>query len=232
MDQQRRQYASTIKSEINMIENIIKKNRDLLLKLPNSKLSKQIIEEKIDQIETETEQKEKELEQLQKRLENCLSGLLDVEIYSQMKKDTEQNTVKKNVVRKKFDDLVTEKTKNKSMLESERQKQNSENRESRNHENTLLYVNRVLSTTPDYILDKLKDKPHNRGIIFRGVWYFGEKPAKPNEPLIMEIMENKIKYYQVYNYHEVVCHYFDANKNKVIAWRKPRNTHLRQYDLQ
>lgn len=44
---------------------------------------------------------------------------------------------------------------------------------------------RAIESLPDYYQTNLKDMPNNKGYIWRGMWFLGEKAPERNQPLIL-----------------------------------------------
>lgn len=70
---------------------------------------------------------------------------------------------------------------------------------------------------PDYIQKNLNSMPNNKGYIWKGVWFFGMKPAESLYPLIMyekKYGSNDKIVHEIYSdFHYVYC---DNGKNKVL----------------
>lgn len=73
---------------------------------------------------------------------------------------------------------------------------------------------------PDYIRENLSNMPNNKGYIWKGIWYFGKKPAERKDMLIMfdksgDSLIHEIKYNQ---YHKI----FQKTKNGNVLLSEKR----------
>lgn len=88
---------------------------------------------------------------------------------------------------------VVTSTQIKPLNKKERKREKQEEKESKkkeyakkfDHENYYKKFCDAFDRLPKYIAKNLLTMPNNKGYIFKGCWFFGNKPAEPNEPMVM-----------------------------------------------
>lgn len=70
------------------------------------------------------------------------------------------------------------------------------------------YFTSVSESLPDYLSKKLKQMPNNKGYIWRGIYFYGEKPCEKNRPMTM------------FEKHKGVLMIHEWHANKYQLWKK------------
>ena len=115
------------------------------------------------------QQREKEIEALTLRAENIRKGMLDHEL--------PKDSIKKQV--------IIECTQKKIEPVQERRSERSAGSIQREKDKNWQFFVKSRNSIPDYMLKKLKTMPNNKGYIWKNIYCYGERPASPNEPVIM-----------------------------------------------
>jgi hypothetical protein len=79
-----------------------------------------------------------------------------------------------------------------------------------------------LDTVPDYILEKLKDMPSNKGYIWRGIWCFGKLPSQGNKITMFEKCRNNLL--KIIECDEEYRYFYEKNgkENKILIKKEVR----------
>lgn len=107
----------------------------------------------------------------------------------------------------------------KKRLEEYTQKQREERRAERQtkyqiQRETERYFS-IHDTLPPYIRDNLRTMPHNKGYVFRGVWYFGSRPlGRHDNPDVITMQERQGSTLYLHEYKAGEYHKVYEKKNK------------------
>jgi len=115
------------------------------------------------------QQREKEIAALILRAENIKNGILDHEL----PEDSRKKQIVIECPQKKIDHV------------QERRSERSSASIRREIDKNWQFFVKSRNSIPDYMLKKLKTMPNNKGYIWKNIYCYGERPAAPNEPVIM-----------------------------------------------
>lgn len=176
MEKFRLAEKNKVLSEIKLIESLIKRNRESVDRLKGQEDSV-FTRTQISKLSTGISEHESKLEALQQRQIDISAGKLDDEINSENENLLNKIQRKEEVTNKKKKDKQDEKKNDSELLKKHYEKTNRyefsesfwEKEERRYYKNC--------ESLPQWIRDKLKDMPSNKGYIWRDLWFFGEKYA-------------------------------------------------------
>ena len=174
MEKFRLAEKNKILSEIKLIESLIKRSRESVDRLKGQEDSV-FTRTQISKLSTGITEHESRLVELQQKQIDISSGKLDDEIKSQNENLLNKIQKKEEVTNKKKKDKQDEKNNDSELLKKHYEKTNRyefsesfwEKEERRYYKNC--------DSLPQWIRDKLKDMPSNKGYIWRDLWFFGEK---------------------------------------------------------
>lgn len=174
MEKFRLAEKNKILSEIKLIESLIKRSRESVDRLKGQEDSV-FTRTQISKLSTGITEHESKLVELQQKQIDISSGKLDDEIKSQNENLLNKIQKKEEVTNKKKKDKQDEKNNDSELLKKHYEKTNRyefsesfwEKEERRYYKNC--------DSLPQWIRDKLKDMPSNKGYIWRDLWFFGEK---------------------------------------------------------
>ena len=115
------------------------------------------------------QQREKEIVALTLRAENIKNGMLDHEL----PEDSRKKQIVIESLQKKFEPV------------QERRSERSAGSIRREMDKNWQFFVKTRDSIPDYMIKKLKTMPNNKGYIWKNIYCYGERPAAPNEPVIM-----------------------------------------------
>ena len=163
-------------SEIKLVESLIKRSRETLdrLKGQDDSVFTRTQISKLSGVITENENK---LAELQQKQSDISAGKFDEEIKIESENVLSKIHKKEEFTNKKKKDKEDEKKNDSDLLKKHYEKTNRyefsesfwEKEERRYYKNC--------DSLPQWIRDKLKDMPCNKGYIWRDLWFFGEKYA-------------------------------------------------------
>jgi len=118
---------------------------------------------------SKNQQREKEITVLTLKAENIFNGMLDHELPATSRK--KQVAIECPI--KKITPV------------QERHSERSLGSIRREMDKNWQFFVRARDSIPDYMIKKLKTMPNNKGYIWKNIYCYGERPATPNEPVIM-----------------------------------------------
>lgn len=185
MEQRRKQYAGEIRLEIARLERSQKRDEEILENLHRLGLRPDMLDKKREEIKLNMDRRTDTIFSYEEKERDYLSGRLDEEIISQytMSKKTEK-TRKDDMVSKRKKNLEDEEVRREKM-EEKRYKDNEDKYIEKNYRYYYKQFCKAEETLPNYIRANLNDMPNNKGYIWRGCWFFGDKKREWNSPLIM-----------------------------------------------
>jgi hypothetical protein len=185
MEPRRKQYAAEIRLEIIRMEKSQKRDEEVLENLHTLGLRPDVVNKKRDEIRAKMDKRTEQIFEYTEKERDYLSGKFDEEIISQY------NTSKKTEKTRK-DDMIAKRRKNleddeikKEKMEEKRYKDNEDKYIEKNYKYYYKQFCKAEETLPTYIRANLDDMPNNKGYIWRGCWFFGNKKREYNSPLIM-----------------------------------------------
>ena len=192
-------------SEIKLVESLIKRSRETFdrLKGQDDSVFTRTQISKLSDVITENENK---LVELQQKQSDISAGKFDEEIKTESENVLSKIHKKEEFTNKKKKDKEDEKKNDSDLLKKHYEKTNRyefsesfwEKEERRYYKNC--------DSLPQWIRDKLKDMPCNKGYIWRDLWFFGEKYAPfTKNCTMMENLKGGI----------TIIHEIDADYHKV-----------------
>jgi hypothetical protein len=201
----RRSYATNIHMDIIKLEKAQERDNNSLEELRNLTLDATSMQLRKDYLQQNIIRREKELENLRQRHANVLSGVLDSEITRQT---STQGQVFRNAnavaVRKRVDERKDNKQKEKDMYSKLQEDRCTDVTEKEMDYQYKRYC-KITDSLPDYIQKNLSDMPNNKGYVWRGCWFFGEKDEEYNQPRIM-FEKHKGGLLNIYEYYHTSTH--------------------------
>lgn len=174
MEKFRLAEKNKVLSEIKLIESLIKRNRESVDRLKGQEDSV-FTRTQISKLSTGVLEHESKLEELQQRQIDISAGKLDDEIKSENENLLNKIQKKEEVTNKKKKEKQDEKKNDSELLKKHYEKTNRyEFSESFWQKEERKYYKNC-DSLPQWIRDKLKDMPSNKGYIWRDLWFFGEK---------------------------------------------------------
>lgn len=177
---------------------------------------------------------EDKLSELKNRLVDLNDGLLDEELQSEL--DTtnskHQKLYEKSVENKKrkSDEKKEKSTISKDYYNKIRQNRRDNINENRLVNNFQLKFFNIVDTIPDYIVEKLKNMPNNKGYIWRGVRFYGHLPSENDEEeLLFEKINNKLYIHKITKDHHNIMMKENKKSNSKLVESYERNKHFRKY---
>lgn len=228
MEPRRKQYTAEIRLEIIRMEKSQKRDEEVLENLHTLGLRPDIVNKKREEIMVKMDKRTEQIFEYSEKEKDYLSGKLDEEIILQY--NTSKNTEK---TRK--DDMVAKRIKNleddeimKEKMEKKRYKDNEDKYFDKNYKYYYKQFCKAEETLPHYIRANLNEMPNNKGYIWRGCWFFGNKKREYNNPLIMfEKQRGSVLYINEIDDHEHRLFEKRGKDRKTLVSKK-----LRKYRLQ
>lgn len=184
MEQRRKQYANEIRLNITRLENAQKRDSETLKNLGKVNISAEIYSQKQAEMKALIEKRQEELYNLAQRESDYISGRLDNEIKKDMEKNALAEKSRQEAFSKKKQDLRKEEEEKRAKLTDKRHKDDE-----RNPAKDYAYFHKQFywanESLPEYMRENLVDMPNNKGYIWRGCWFFGDRPSEPRQPIIM-----------------------------------------------
>lgn len=185
MEKYRKQYSDELKLTISRLIIAQKREKEILDGLPNLNLSSDIFNKKKEQISLKLTEREEEIKKLEKRKDDYNTGLLDEEITTELEKNKNKQKQIVETAKQKRKEQKKENSEKKTYLEKGRDKEKVDRYLEKDYNYYHKQFLKSNDTLPDYMRDNLKNMPENKGYIWRGCWFFGERYARRGEPLIM-----------------------------------------------
>jgi len=174
MDKLRLTEKNRIINEIKSIQQSLKRNKETLDRLRGQD-SSVFQKTQMEKVTTVIKEYTTHLEELEQRSVDVQAGKLDSELYNTNSNIIKTIQKKDEQTKRKKKDKEDEKKNDSELLKKHYEKTNryelSENFWQK--EEKRYYKN--CDSLPQWIRDKLKDMPSNKGYIWRDLWFFGEK---------------------------------------------------------
>ena len=162
-----------INTRIIEINAIMKRNVSTIERLDESKDNKEFNKNQIKKLEIKNQEYQKELEKLRKDIQDIDNGVCDKLFEEKLQKNVEINKKKQDIIDKKYVERK-EQTRDDSHKLQKFYNSNKTNL-SENYlqkEKNRFFKN--ITTIPDYIVEKLRILPNNKGYIWRNVYCYGD----------------------------------------------------------
>jgi hypothetical protein len=186
--------SNRINAEIKTLESGIETNTKTVRRLAVSTTNVEFNKEQVKKLRETIKSKKDDLAALKERLTKLRRGELDEQLAADAK-------VNKELVLEKLTKKMNNKAKikefndkNKEISNEYYQKMSADERKFRfdnNIEKTTDYFFKLVDSVPDYIEEKLKRMPSNKGYIWRGLYCYGYLPEEKHQPVVLfEKMRN------------------------------------------
>jgi len=222
MDRLRLFEKNKINSDIKSLESLLKRTAETIERFKHQDATL-FVKTQIDKLSVKKNEYEDELNGLNERLVDLIAGKLDDSLTENNANDMRKIQKKQEITIRKKKDKDDEKKMDSEILKKYHDKQNRYEFSETfwNREEKKYYKN--CDSLPQWMRDKLKDMPSNKGYIWRDLWFFGEKhvPFTKNctmfESLkgVTIIHEIDAEYHRVYEKH--------GKANKVLVQKIQRN---------
>lgn len=205
MDKLRLTEKNRISNEIKTVDVSLKRSQATLDRLKGQDLSV-FTKTQIEKLSTLVGEYKLKTEELQQRIVDVGAGKLDSELYNSNSNVIQTIQKKDEVTKRKKKEKEDEKKNDSELLKKhyEKTKRYEFSESFWEKEERRYYKN--CDSLPQWIRDKLKDMPSNKGYIWRDLWFFGDKPVPFSKYCTMfESLKGGI----------TIIHEIDANYHKV-----------------
>lgn len=185
MEQRRKQYASEIRLEICRLEKSQKRDEEVLEGIHKLGLRPDVLNKKREEIQLTMERRKDAIFKYQVKESEYLSGRLDDEIINQYTTSKKKEKMRNDDVLSKRKKNLEEEENKREKMEEKRYKDNEDKYIEKNYKYYYKQFCKAEETLPDYIRNNLDDMPNNKGYIWRGCWFLGNKKREWNSPLIL-----------------------------------------------
>lgn len=205
MDKLRLTEKNRISNEIKTVDVSLKRSQATLDRLKGQDLSV-FTKTQIEKLSTLVGEYKLKTEELDQRIVDVGAGKLDSELYNSNSNVIQTIQKKDEVTKRKKKEKEDEKKNDSELLKKhyEKTKRYEFSESFWEKEERRYYKN--CDSLPQWIRDKLKDMPSNKGYIWRDLWFFGDKPVPFSKYCTMfESLKGGI----------TIIHEIDANYHKV-----------------
>jgi len=185
IEQRRRLYSTEVRNQISRLESQKIREENNLANLGKLNLPKEIHEKKKEELQTLLEKRNDDLESLKTRISAINAGKLDTEIEEESKAQRKVYEAKNAVAKKKKKDILEEDEDKKAKFDAKPREDNDEKYRKKDGIYFYKVFQRCDETLPDYMRTNLKEMPNNKGYIWRGCWFLGDKKAEKGQPMIL-----------------------------------------------
>lgn len=222
MDKLRLFEKNRLTTEIKSLESMLKRTNETIERFKHQDQTL-FIKTQIDKLSEKKIEYENEIKRLNERLVDLMSGKLDDVLTTNNANDMKKIQKKQEITIRKKKDKDEEKKMDSEILKKYHDKQNRYEYSETfwNREEKKYYKN--CDSLPQWIRDKLKDMPSNKGYIWRDLWFFGEKhvPFTKNCTMFESLKGVTVIHEIDAEYHRVYEKYGKANK--VLVQKIQRN---------
>lgn len=215
MQKHRKQYSDEANLTIVRLEKTQKRDRETLEGLKNLNIPLEIYNKKKLEIQNNIDRRDSEIKILEKRRDDYISGKLDDEINGELEKNKKNQKTRQDNIVKKLKENTKEKNDKKAFLQIKNNSDKLERYLEKDYSYYYKQFKKSDETLPQYIRDNLKDMPANKGYIWRGCWFFGEKREERGQPLIM--FEKNRGFLHI---HEITDSYHNIYEKQSSSYRK------------
>lgn len=180
MKQYRKNFAQNLNDKIKTLERTQEKEIEAMKYLEGTEYT-----EKYNDLKAKIKQRKLDIEHIQEKIKDVFSGVYDDKIIAE--REAENNLVKSKCAsaKQKKTDARTEKDEGMKRLKSKPNLHREENKQKRDMRYFYKRFCRIGDSFPEYMKRNLKKMPNNKGYIWRGCWFLGDKPADPRQPMVM-----------------------------------------------
>lgn len=187
MESKRIEEKNRLWNRIDLLNIYIKKDSSTIERLGLSEDSFKV--NQVKKLSEKNNERKEEIITLKQRIIDVNGGLYDKELYDRSKnaqiyidQKTDEIRTRKEEEKKEKEEINKQAHKYyKFTRESDRETRAKK----RDIERTYKYYMKNCNSIPDYMLNKLKNMPNNKGYIWRGIQVYGELPAEKNAPTVL-----------------------------------------------
>ena len=173
MEQRRKQCANEIRLQITRVQKAQERDAETVLNLGRLGLPEELVKRKRVEFNEKREEREEEIFELEEKERMYLEGRLDKEIEDSYQKQKKPLVEVKKEVKKEVN------------KEPVRRSENDERLIQKDYKYYYRQFCKAEETLPDYMRRNLDDMPNNKGYIWRGCWFLGNKRPERGNVMIM-----------------------------------------------
>lgn len=208
------------------IENLEKNNQLLEASIPTLKLARfdlEYIAKTIQKTKDNIEKNADMIITITIQIKNISDGSMDTHYEDELKKATDDKLklikTKQEKVIKKAVDKTAQYKKQQSDFHKIRRQTASEHEMNK----SLQYFYSVCDSLNDTTKNNLRTMPNNKGYIFRGVWFCGNKPDDKSGQTVMFETKSGERFVHSYDHRQMVYRKTNRNQNTLIEERTIRD---------
>ena len=196
MENKRRIEKNSIQTRIQNLKTYITSSNNSVNNLRLQSANDQYNLSQIQKLKEKVTKYENELQELSQKLNDIQIGLLDDEIKEKYKdvaleiKTKEEETSKKKLEKKTHDQKNSQISKN--IYNQQRNFDYKVRQSKREMDRSYMFFCRTIDSIPDYIINKLKKMPNNKGYIWKNIYCYGELPSDSNTITLFEKRRDNI----------------------------------------
>lgn len=224
VEQYRRSYAIEVRSSITRLEKTQQREKETIKGLGALGIPVDIATKKKAELDASIRARDDEIADLHKKLRDVESGAYDAKLQAELTKGKNKaKAVNDNIDKKrrqKVIDDVEKKVKQKKHSDSERGQE-------RDYFYFFKQYCKINESLPDYIRQNLTDMPNNKGYIWRGCWFLGDKKGETvrrgSPPIVIfEKLRGGILRIHEYEDHEYRMFEKEGKEKRQLIIQKPR----------
>jgi hypothetical protein len=191
---EKRRYRNDIITNIRIVETYIKRSEDTIVRLKYNtdsfESSSDFKKQQLEKLKNNINENNVKLEGYNYELSIIDTGKLDDVITALYKKQNKE-VLEKNVQADRLKDNNKKELDDRKTISNEyyHNIRNSEYKSRRieiDSKHGLRRYYKVVDSLPPYIKRNLKEMPNNKGYIWKGCWFFGERKAESNTAILFE----------------------------------------------
>jgi hypothetical protein len=223
IEQYRRTLATEVRSSITRLEKAQQRDKETVKNIGSLGIAVDIAIKKKKELEDSILNRDDEIADLNKRLKEVEMGLCDQELQRELTKGKNKAKSTMDNIERKRKQKVVEDTEKKVRLYSSTNDRNPE----KDYNYFLKQFYKIDDSLPDYIRQNLSDMPNNKGYIWRGCWFLGNKrPEKHGNRFAPVIIFEKLRggalRIHEYHEHEYVLYEKQGKEKRELVIQKPR----------
>lgn len=181
MEEKRKKYVINLRTGMTALKRMIAVNEKSKENLEHSSNDKTYVQTRLQQLTDNNKKYYEQILELEEKISKTQSGLLDDEVIAQY--ITIKNGKNKRLDPNQQD--IDNYKKYESYLQSEKREYKTTRQKAKDMDYNYNHYWKAVFTLPDYIKKNLKQLPNNKGYIWKGVHFYGEKPEEKNKPMVM-----------------------------------------------
>lgn len=183
MDNLRLNEKHKLNIEINSIKTYIKRNKETIERLQSKQTD--FNKKQIQKITLKNEEYDLTLETLDKKINDLCEGKMDEEIRNKCDQEKEKIRKKEDSITKKTIETKNDKNAKETVMRNHYDQGRGEMNDFKLKKEYDKFASKFESI-PEYVLSKLKDMNNNKGIVYKGIFCFGEQNKSGNNMMLFE----------------------------------------------